>query len=473
VAIYVEWAVRSGNPTDPTSGTSSTVTQGVPDDALDWTSRTREVEISMSCDIGRIGTASARIILDNSDGAFTPFGGGTYEDWDWVANPVWVYSKIGTNPASLTQQWPLFSGIVSDVQYTDDGFRSTVTLDVDDMWSVVSRAVLEQEVDTIGSPIRTSNFDVAYLSLLGATFDLPSFGAVSGGYVIDLLPATVIRPTPSGATKFEQLIEGLFEEGTVLSDMYQDIFASEHGIMFPLMFYARKSGAISYRYHHYGVPRNYLWTGTQDDPAPAEFTFVEGTPTGTELPFRSPTVGFNIDTIINAATCTVAGTGAVPQQATSAASITSYGPRSSELTSLRLGFDEDALELAEHLVARYSNVEYGVTGLTMTGNMITAKCDDAALDAVENIVTPNRIEFDGITFAGGAVYGPLYHPSFVEFTGAGGVDLSSRMAFFRASYRITPDDWEVAFSDGRPAEQVFGFIIGSTNYGVLGTNRVN
>jgi len=463
MTIYVEWRVVMGQ---TTTGGGVQDTVGVPDDATDFTSRVRSVEVDMSCAVGRVGGASARIVFDNSDGAFTPFGGGTYEDWDWLANPVWVQAKTGTNPASLTAQTPLFGGVVSDVEYQDDGFTSTVTVNCDDAFTLAARGVFLVDWDNFLLPYNFAEV-VLYWLAGNAIQEPPLFGADSVFYGVGSV---------FGSSDYRQPLELEVFIGDNFGDALNGLMVSEHGVCFPWILYVDpRLAQCDIRYEGLVIARDWLYGGTSTYGEPDEYTFVEGTPTGTELPFRSPTVGFNVDTLTNSAACTIAGTGAVTQEAENTASIESYGPRSAEFSSLYYGYDEDALELAEDLVARYSSVDFGITGITLTGKMIQGKCADTALDQVSYLVqTPNNGLSDSTVFGGfdQPLRGPLFVPMFVEFTGAGGVDLSSRVTFFRASYRITPDDWELTLSDGRPAVSSFGFVLGRSNYGVLGTNKV-
>jgi len=216
------------------------------------------------------------------------------------------------------------------------------------------------------------------------------------------------------------------------------------------------------------IARDWLWTGSSAGLATAEYEFVEGTPTGTQLPFIRPQVGFDIDYVINEAAATV--TGGITQTATGG-TVATYGPRSVELSDLPMGFDSQAQELADHLVARYDTVNYFVRALTLSGGMIQGKCADTALPVVNELVSQTRVNNINLTNPGQLV-GPLFHPAHVEFTGAGNVTLDNRTAFQRVSYTITPRDWEMTLSDGRDAVNTYGFVLGLADYGVLGTNKV-
>jgi hypothetical protein len=60
----------------------------------------------------------------------------------------------------------------------------------------------------------------------------------------------------------------------------------------------------------------------------------------------------------------------------------------------------------------------------------------------------------------------------VQATGAGGATIDAEVAFFQAELSVTPRDWVVRFSGGRPWDESFGFILDDTDLGVLDENRV-
>lgn len=467
MAIYSRWDVFIGQAWEDSS---SDFAYQIPTAANDFTSRAISIDVDIAIDIGRVGTSSATITLDNSDGAFTPFGGGTYEDFDWLAQLVFVRARTGTNPASLTPQHPLFIGVVSDVRYEDDGFTSRVTIECDDLLSAqFSRALLTQDWDNFLSPYTL--FNIWETINISYSPDLPKYGlAGSDNYFVGFWTADA-----NGDNTFQPQ-EFSADEGTPIGDIFQDLTVAEHGIMFPpsAFFFIQPAGVGNVEWHGVCVARDWLW-GSQAGYTPKSMTFVETTPTGSELPFKSPTVGFSIDNLTNSAYCTIAGAGAVTQSAENTTSRDSYGTRSADFSSLTFGYDADALELAQHLVARYDGVDFGVTGLSITGGMIQSRCADAALSTVSNMLqaaTTGGLRGTPLDFSDDSLSGALFQPTYVSFTGAGGVDLSSRITFFHASYKITPEDWELTLSDGRPAVSSFGFVIGETNYGVLGTNKV-
>lgn len=482
MAVHVEWEFLMGG-YDPLQLKTSTA--GIPNSSVDFTSRTRSISVAASIEVGQVGSSSASITLDNSDGAFTPGGGGAYDDWDFFANPVFVRAKIGTNPASLAPQRALFAGVVSDVEYFDDGKSSTVTIQADDTYTLIARNVLTLEFDNIGLAEPLTEI---VSSLLNKGVPLPKFGARSTFY----FPFSVALPRyfqtiggggfPTGWVPVGENLELIAEEGEYVGDVIARLAVGEHGIVLPLTMEFEPDPELqnqgSIRYQHAMIARDWLWTGGSpivfepDSLANPEFKFVETTPTGEEIPFVNPSVGFGIDHLITQATATV--TGGVPQVEVGATSTTKYGPRAVEFSELPMGFDEDAQRLAEHLVTRYDTVTYHVTSVTVTGGMITNLCADTALPRIKELVTATTVgEYspegnDNIR----RLVGTLFHPAYIEFTGAGGVPLNSRVTFMEVSYDIQPDDWSIKLSGGRDAVNSYGFVIGLDDYGVLGTNKL-
>lgn len=470
MTIYVEWEFYMGS---FAIAATQVATDGIPDAAINFTSRAQSVEVNASVQVGKVGTSSASVRIDNSDGAFTPFGGGAYEEWDWLANPVYIRAKTGTNPASLTAQVPLFVGVVSDVRYYDDGFSAYIDIDVDDAYTLIARVTADTEFDNIGLSKPLPDVATDLWNNYTPSGSIPAFGADFVFYTAydTVIPLGYTRSGSFAGTTGEEL-ELIVEVGDFLGDALAQMAAAEHGVILPMRmdfdFVVGFPPSGSLRYEHGMIARDWLWTGSSAGLATAEYEFVEGTPSGTQLPFIRPQVGFNIDRVITEAAATV--TGGIIQTA-SAATVSTYGPRSVEFSNLPMGFDTQAQELADHLVTRYDEVKYFVQSVAVTGGMIQGNCDDAALPVVNELVSQTRVNNVNLTNPGRLV-GPLFHPAHIEFTGAGGVTLDSRVAFQQVSYTITPTDWEVTLGDGRDAVATYGFVIGLDDYGVLGTNKV-
>ena len=162
-----------------------------PIDAVDATERVRGAEIHMRCGFGTIGVATGTIVIDNSDGLYTPVGYNesavTYDDplirygqgFDWYAVPIFVVPQWKQNGAIEWEEvtaggehgagW--FSGIVSTVEYQDDGFDATITLTVDDWFTYASRSYFPDDVST------TDKLYNLFQNVILSAVPAPSFGA--------------------------------------------------------------------------------------------------------------------------------------------------------------------------------------------------------------------------------------------------------------------------------------------------------
>lgn len=468
MAVYVEWDVFMGTFTSQYGLASN----GIPNSATEFTSRIISMSVNTNIEIGEFGRSSATVTLDNTDGAFTPGGGGTYEDWDFLANPVWIRARTGTNPASLTAQMPMFTGVVSGVQFRDDGFSAEVEVQCDDVFSLVQRSVFLADYDNLLSPAKVHTLISSILNLTANVVALPKFGSYYTFYPADYY--TPVGDSSPFTMKAGEDLEISVSEGEFVGDRLTDIVVGEHGVAFPMWLFAYHiTGFPSFAsmYYQQGhVARDWLWSGTATYPAFAEFEFVEGTPSGTQLPFSEPKVGFSIDQLITKADVTAPA--GILQSAEQATATQQYGVRTVSFSDMALQYDAQALELAEHLVARYSTVRFGVVELLVTGGQILNQCADAALTHVNWLVTAPTVGNYQESTVASRVLGPLFHPASITFTGAGGVSLDSRVAFFNMTLDVDQTDWSLRLGDGRPAKEAFGFVIGESNYGVLGTNRV-
>ena len=468
MTVYVEWDVFMGSFTSDRQPAYN----GIPYQATEFTDRTINLSVHTNIEIGEFGRSSATVLLDNSDGAFTPGGGGTYQDWDFLANPVWIRARTGTDPASLTAQNPMFTGVVSGVQFRDDGYSAEIELQCDDVFSIVQRSAFLADYDNLLNPQKVHTLISGIIGLTANVVALPKFNSYYT-YYPDYYYTPVGDSSPFTMKAGEDL-EISVSEGEFVGDRFNDIVAAEHGIAFPMWLFADfvfdfpPFAVMYYKQGH--VARDWLWGGTANYNAYDEFVFTEGTPTGTELPFSSPKVGFSIDNLITKADITAPA--GILQSAENTAATTQYGVRTASFSDIALQYDEQALELAQHLVARYSEVRFGVEELSITGGQIRNQCADAALTHVNWLVTAPTVGNLQISPENGRVLGALFHPAYVEFTGAGGVSLSSRVAFFSLSLEVNETDWVLRLNDGRPAIETFGFVFGETNYGVLGTNRL-
>ena len=436
MAIYTGWKVLVGG-FDTTTG----VTNSIPNDAIDFTSRLRSFSHKQEADFGKVGQADLGIRLDNSDGAFTPAGGGTYESFDWFGQPIFLIAQVDTSDPPTTDMPPLFTGVISQVDFYDDGFDSYLDVDASDWLTFLARYTITAETDYVNA---AQPLYVPIQDFINNITDLPTFGAASVG------PAVNIRGVAADFIP----IDSTGEIGDYAGDLIDDLAVAEHGVILPprLVF---STNTVTYTLDIF--PRGRLGQDATVD----DYTFKQTGDIGSgDLPFRTPTIGFDVDYLVNLAS--VNAVGGDPQIAENTTTQGLYGPRSAKFEDIEYGFDSTALDLAQFLVTRFDTVTFGIRSIDLTGKLIRANTPDGSLAAVRDLLT-------GCTLTTGA----LYRYADCRFDGAGGIPVTSQLAFFTSNISGSVDEWAMRLDAGRSALTSFGFRLGSSTLGVLGTNKVS
>lgn len=175
---------------------------------------------------------------------------------------------------------------------------------------------------------------------------------------------------------------------------------------------------------------------------------VAGTPTlfndnGTDIGYANAVWRLDDTLVFNQANVT--RTGGSVQSATNAASIEKYFAHTYNQQNLLMQTDAVALDYARAYVA--SRAETSI------------RCDAIELD----LYTANYS--NGIT---AALALDFFNPITVTTNQPGSSTLTKTLQIFGVAHTITPNKWRTVFTTLEPI--IDGFIIGSTNYGILGTN---
>lgn len=175
---------------------------------------------------------------------------------------------------------------------------------------------------------------------------------------------------------------------------------------------------------------------------------VAGTPTafndnGTQIGYANAVWRLDDTLVFNQANVT--RTGGSVQTATNAASIEKYFAHTYNQQNLLMQTDAVALDYARAYVA--SRAETSI------------RCDAIELD----LYTPNYS--NGIT---AALALDFFNPITVTTNQPGSSTLTKTLQIFGVAHTITPNKWRTVFTTLEPI--IDGFIIGSSNYGILGTN---
>ena len=175
---------------------------------------------------------------------------------------------------------------------------------------------------------------------------------------------------------------------------------------------------------------------------------IAGTPTvfndnGTDIGYANAVWRLDDTLVFNQANIT--RTGGTVQNATNAASVAKYFAHTYNQQNLLMQTDAVALDYARAYVA--SRAETSI------------RCDAIELD----LYTDNYNT--GIT---AALDLDFFDPVTITTNQPGASTLTKTLQVFGVAHSVTPNKWRTTFTTLEPV--IDGFIIGNTNYGVLGTN---
>jgi len=433
MTIYTGWDVSIGG----FDGNTTVTAQNVPTDAVDFTSRVRALKVDQSIKLGAIGRTEIKVILDNTDGALTPEGGGTYASWDWFAQPLFVLSRAGLSDPPALYELP-YSGPIVGFDFVDDGFDSFVTLTAVDWLTFVGRFSVQT-----GQTVTTNAFTA--LGTLASTVELATYGSANPTVVFSNFPTVDAATMPVSVSLTTT-------QGNFLGDIFETLAAAEGGIIFPGWLYFTSAGSTWY----------FIWSIQRALLAKSYTTMPDfngtGTVGSTELPMRALELGFNDHELITQAE--VSRTGGTSQFSYKDTVSQTYGPRSVSLTNLPLTTDADALSHAEELTTRYDTTNFVPSSFELTGSMVEATVNDAALDGVKTLLSAQ-------SYATGA----LFKPTTVTWTGAGSTSNTATVTPMRLRLSATPEDWTMRLHT-LDAGSNMGFILDDTRLGVLNQNRI-
>lgn len=125
------------------TATTSWIVQGVviaPDNSVQYTTltdRTLGFSINQKAEIGRFGSARGTLELDNQDNALTPDAGGSLQAYEWF-NAVYIF-KLNTVYSSSNLAPEVAFMVCTNINFKDDGRRSTVVLTLSDPFVYAAR----------------------------------------------------------------------------------------------------------------------------------------------------------------------------------------------------------------------------------------------------------------------------------------------------------------------------------------------
>ena len=425
MTVETSWIVRIGY---YDNGTNYTTT--------DFTSRTLGFSIAQSTELATIGTSSARITFDNSDGELTPQAGGTYSSTQWFKYALEIRCQIDYG-AGLATSANVFAGIIDSFDLADDGISSTVTIGAVDVFQSASR----QQVETLGFPATVAPSPHEAIELLAdPSFSLnntvmPNFGETAnpdGNLTVTSLSPAKTRQVLLQAAAVSQAPVGDYIANNVMTC---GLTAAWPGGFDPLTAHTEIF-----------VVENAQRSN------PTTFQFAENA-LGVELPFRSLKRSYQLDQLTTASRITRRFTGYVK---TSETAQSTYGSRLREYVTASHS-DSDTDEDAANWTLRFANPRYATTSLQVTAAMVKERASDSHATAWADLLS---------------VENGIWAGASVEFTPAGRPgSITDHALVIGRTITATPSDTTVTLAL-RPSIDYGTFTLDSAALGIIGINRL-
>jgi hypothetical protein len=457
MAIATDWKVLAARP-QPDS--NMTVTGGVPDERFDLTPYIKGLDFVQEIEYGQLGSGVLTMTLENSTGGFTPQ---QYDDefaydsdrfynnglnWfdTWL---VYLQGFADTGPGTtLASQYAL---IPTDVDFTDDGYQSTITVTAMDYTVWLERnALAELAISGANSRVVLNTLLEQHTQAFGANeYDIP-------------IP-------PSGVQIEYGDTDLTFPDGVSVAEVWAQIAANEELLIFPVYvgsyfsfpFISTTLVSMIVRI----ITTESLYRSDDvlrfSDPS----TIAAGRDDGLGgtiydlLPFRDLQFGTTTDRLTTQAH--MANSSAVSSTSTNTTSTATYGTRGARFSDLpptivTSGTQQDYLdEKALTLTTWWDTVENYVEGIEISEGMVEQFCDDDALTSVQ------RLFQDGLFFV-----------TLIDILGAGGTNTQASNTFLRSVLSITPRGWVIRLERGIGSTSGFGLRLDDEEIGVLDENRV-
>lgn len=446
--------------------TTWTVTLQQYNDSIDVTSRTYGATINQEVSVGAVGVSTATIEIDNNDGAFTPFNGGTYSNVDFFAYALII--DVTVSDGVTNYQRNVYGGVINDFKLNDNGINSTIVLSAVDGITIAGR-----------SEIGYANLDPSlyFASTMRGAITLLLDGWTSGGNVLleevqlpylggdDIDTQNVRRDLQAYVTTFE--FYG-YENYTVADILNSSILPAAPGVQFPgEIRFETVSGTDTTRYRNMIMDTSLVPDATYQK----TFVFAEN-PTGTELPFKNLDRGYNMGDVVNAAQVTrndptqFSGAPTETKSYESTVSIQKYGVRAVEYGTLAIRWDDEtvnfgvtepgAQQVAERWANRYDTPRFLTKRLTVTAKQVDAVASSTAAEQWADYLHCET----GLWNIGQVIYTPT-----------GGTERTDDVVVASRKINITPQDAVVTVYC-LPLNDNMSFVLDSSTLGVLNTNRL-
>jgi len=357
------------------------------------------------------------ISLNNQSNAYSPLGGGTYGDSQWIGAEVRV--NVFLNSAS--QPTTLFRGKIDDIDVVfPDATDSTVTLKCSDGLSTLAKTELNDVdfVEQVGSARFTAILDNAQVNYPDESNPVDRD--------IDTSSITMAAETVAGlqtATYTARLAQS--EDGAIYC---------RHGIPGGAAAASTKRGNVLTYKKRYAPS------------TPTGLTFIGSGGSSTQPPMTGLKTTYGSEILFNRGV--YAGSTGNDQIFNDATNQALYGIRTIVRRNLLNLNDADVLSAATNFVLLYSTPALRVSQLTCMPRSMT----EAQAEAVAKLGI-----WDGIQ---------------VSFTPVGADTAQQRIVRVEGvTHDITPMDWEMRLNCSGSGDQQY-FILDSTIDGILNTNKM-
>jgi len=264
----VTWTFKLGDVASPTSVTVQAFT------------------VRQDAAVARFGNATATIVVDNDDGAWTPSslgGSGTWASQDWLATGMWIDATINATTV------PVFHGVVTNIQVDDNGYNSTVTLTAMSSWAVGGRSGRPQVYTDWSERSQQDTWEGVWTGEAGGMplfwdTEFPHLGQSDDDKIFDF------ETVPDGSGDGDAMLIPTETVGLTAMDATNNyLMQSGPFVAYPTTIEANGTAVD----HHVIVIGSHL---TRDDRTVIDFA---ETPTGAELPIQKLESRFQTDQVVN------------------------------------------------------------------------------------------------------------------------------------------------------------------------------
>jgi len=412
--------------------------------SVDLTSFTQSAGIDIEVGIGVAGRSTAKIVLNNNTGAFTPNGTGTYSSVDWFKQGFIIENKSSTG-AYVTS----FCGMVSDVNIEVISIKeSRFTLTLVDIMTIAGRSTATTSY--AASTLATQAWQALGLMFNGYTFGgIVYYSGVDMPYIGETNESEAVTFCLTDA--LTNVTNDDFPAGRVGDWINNNLLVTGPGTAFCTDLKTSAGKFLWYIYYiDYPLNRTDALTYVFSD---ASAALVSG-----EIPYEAIDVQFNFDQVVNSCTAQDQRSFYTQTTATDTVSTAKYGIRNVAFNSTCTEAQADVDRVAYFWSNRYGTSRYTVKRIKTSLSTLKKAVDNGVADqAFSKLLTAN--------------YG-VWQRARVDYVAPGlSTQTTEQLMIRKISISITPSDTDVVI-ELLPGVDNQSFELNSSTYGILDTNRL-